>query len=213
MATVTLHIGAFKTGTSFIQTVLMNSRDTLNDLGVLWPGRDWATVVQGVQGMRGHKGMPFERWMYLVDEIDAWRGDAAVISMEFMSLADADAIARCIASLKKHDVRIMFTMRDIGRAIPAQWQESVQNGNSWSYADYLAGVTQRKPRLSRTGKHFWSKQDPAKILAAWGEHVDRKKLVLVTVPHSGAPSNLLWERFCEGAGLPPERFDSTIRVN
>ncbi len=38
MATVTLHIGAFKTGTSFIQTVLANNKDALAAEGVLWPG-------------------------------------------------------------------------------------------------------------------------------------------------------------------------------
>lgn len=213
MSTVTLHIGAFKTGTSFIQTVLMNSRSTLADLGVLWPGRDWVSVVQGVQGLRGHKNTPFDRWTQLVDEIDAWDGDAAVLSMEFLSLAKPDAIARAVDSLSHHRVKIMLTMRDIGRAIPAQWQESVQNGSSWSYDDYLSGVTQRKPRLTRAGQHFWTKQDPVKILAAWAQHVPVEDLLLVTVPPQGAPSSLLWQRFCEAAALPADRFDATIRVN
>ena len=213
MSTVTLHIGAFKTGTSFIQTVLMNSRSTLSELGVLWPGRDWVEVVQGVQGLRGHKNTPYDRWTQLVDEIDAFEGESVVMSMEFLSLAKPDAIRKAIESLSKHRVRVMLTMRDIGRAIPAQWQESVQNGYSWTYDDYLSGVTQHKPRLSRAGQHFWVKQDPVKILTAWGECVPAKDLLLVTVPAQGAPSSLLWERFCEAAGLPPASFDATIRVN
>ena len=213
MSTVTLHIGAFKTGTSFIQTVLMNSRSTLNELGVLWPGRDWVTVVQGVQGLRGHKNTPFDRWTQLVDEIDAWQGGSVVLSMEFLSLAKPDAIAKAVSSLSNHRVKIMLTMRDIGRAIPAQWQESVQNGSSWTYDDYLSGVTQHKPRLTRPGQHFWSKQDPVKILSAWGQHISAEDLLLVTVPPQGSPSSLLWQRFCEAAELPADRFDATIRVN
>jgi len=191
----------------------MNSRGTLNELGVLWPGRDWVTVVQGVQGLRGHKNTPYDRWEQLVEEIDAWPGDSVVLSMEFLSLVKPEGIRKAVESLSKHRVRIMLTMRDIGRAIPAQWQESVQNGSSWTYEHYLDGVTQRKPRLSRPGQHFWTKQDAAKILGSWGEHVPAEDLLLVTVPPSGASSNILWERFCEAAGLPPARFDATIRVN
>ncbi|MEO8328678.1 MAG: hypothetical protein ABI586_01615 [Candidatus Nanopelagicales bacterium] len=210
---MTLHIGAFKTGTSFIQNVLMNSRETLAELGVLWPGGDWATVVQSVQGLRGQKNIPYERWEQLVAEIDAFPGESVVMSMEFLSLVKPEGIRRAVDSLSKHRVRVMLTMRDIGRAIPAQWQESVQNGSSWTYDYYLDAVTQRKPRLTRAGQHFWSKQDAARILEAWGECVPAEDLLLVTVPPSGAPSSLLWERFCAAAGLPADRFDATIRVN
>jgi hypothetical protein len=169
--------------------------------------------VQAVQGLRGQKNMPFENWTALVDEMDAWNGNSVIMSMEFMSLAKADAIARAIESLGKHRVRVLLTMRDIGRAIPAQWQESLQNGHSWSYPEYLSGVTQRQPRLSQAGRHFWSKQDPVKILSAWGAHVGVRDLLLVTVPPAGAAPGLLWQRVCEAAGLPPERFDSTVRTN
>lgn len=213
MSTVTLHIGAFKTGTSFIQTVLMNSRSTLAELGVLWPGQDWGSIVQGVQGLRGRQKTPIDRWLQLVDEIDAWEGESALLSMEYLSLAKPDAIAAAIDSLSNHQVKIILTMRDIGRAIPAQWQESMQNGQTWSYLEYLSAVTDRRPRRLPAGQHFWLKQDPVKILRAWGQHVPAENLLLVTVPPQGSPSSSLWERFCSAAGLPPERFDATIRVN
>jgi hypothetical protein len=37
--------------------------------------------------------------------------------------------------------------------------------------------------------------------------------VLVTVPPSGSPRGLLWERFCEAADLDPLRFDASRTVN
>ena len=64
MSTVTLHIGAFKTGTSFVQSVLMNSRQTLAELGVLWPGQDWDSVVQrgpGPSWSKEHSDRPVDR--------------------------------------------------------------------------------------------------------------------------------------------------------
>jgi hypothetical protein len=213
VATVHLHIGAFKTGTSFIQAVLMNGRSDLADLGVLWPGRDWQAVVQGVQGLRENRKVPYERWTDLVGEIDRWRGDSAIISMEFLSLLSDDQVERCVASLGRHRVRVVLTARDLGRQIPAQWQESVQNSSSWTYRDYVDGLSSMAPMTNRYGRHFWNKQDFAAILKPWTKHLPAEDVVVVTVPPSGAPKGLLWERFCESVSIPPERFDSSIRAN
>jgi hypothetical protein len=210
---VTLHIGAFKTGTSFIQAVLMSGRGTLSELGVLWPGDHWTSVVQAVQAIRGMNDQPYEKWTDIVNEIDEWPGESAIISMEFLSLLKPDDIARTVDSLSNHRVKVVLTVRDIGRTIPAQWQESVQNGSSWRYTDYLAGVTRRKPRVSRPGQHFWGRQDPVSLLEPWGKHIAPQDMTVVTVPPPGSAPSLLWDRFCEAAGIPPERFDSSIRVN
>lgn len=213
MTTVHLHVGAFKTGTSFIQAVLMNGRDALADQGVLWPGSDWQSVVQAVKGLRGDRNMPYEKWTELVDEIDHWRGDSAVISMEFMSLLTEDQVAKCLESLRKHRVKMVLTARDLGRQIPAQWQESVQNASSWTYADYVGGLTSVAPSTNRYGRHFWAKQDFAAIVRPWTKLLSLEDVVVVTVPPSGAPKGLLWQRFCESVGIPAESFDSTIRAN
>ena len=213
MTTVHLHIGAFKTGTSFIQAVLMKGRDDLSDLGVLWPGPDWQSVVQGVQGLRDNRKVPYDKWTDLVTEIDEWRGKSAVISMEFMSLLSDEQIDRCVRSLEKHRVRVVLTVRDLGRQIPAQWQESVQNSSSWKYLDYVEGLTSMAPSTNRHGRHFWGKQDFAAILKPWIKLLPAEDVVVVTVPPSGAPKGLLWERFCQSVAIPPESFDSSIRAN
>jgi hypothetical protein len=213
VTTVHLHIGAFKTGTSFIQAVLMNGREQLADLGVLWPGADWQSVVQGVQGLRDNRKVPIEKWTDLVSEIDQWRGDSSIISMEFLSLLSDEQIGTCISSLQKHRVRVILTVRDLGRQIPAQWQESVQNSSSWKYRDYVEGLTSMAPATNRYGRHFWGKQDFAAILKPWTKLLPAEDVVVVTVPPSGAPKGLLWERFCQSVGIPPENFDATIRAN
>ena len=213
VATVNLHIGAFKTGTSFIQKVLMAGRAELADLGVLWPGSDWQSVVQGVQGLRDDRKVPYERWSDLVGEIDRWRGDSVIISMEFMSLLSDGQVAKCVESLGKHELRIILTARDLGRQIPAQWQESVQNASSWTYHDYVDGLTSTAPITNRYGRHFWGKQDFAELLKPWSRHVPSTDLVVVTVPPSGAPKGLLWDRFCESVRIPPDRFDSSMSAN
>jgi hypothetical protein len=213
MTTVTLHIGAVKTGTTFVQNVMSNNEKVLRDLGVLWPGPTWRTQVDAVNGLRGSEGTPYERWTEMVDQISAWQGPAAVMSMEFLSLMSQANVHRAIDSLQGHQVRVVLTVRGITRAIPAQWQESVQNGFSWSYQEYLSGVTARRPRSSRAGQHFWNKQDWPQLLRPWTERLDAADVVVVTLPTSGAPPGLLWERFCQAVGLPAERFDAMDRAN
>jgi len=211
--TVVLHIGAVKTGTSFIQNVLSTNPAALADQGVLWPGQTWRDQVQAVHGLRGHGGVAFERWTSLVDQIDGWAGPRAIVSMEFLSLMSQQAVDTAMRTLASHRVRVVLTVRDIARALPAQWQESVQNGLSWSYPDYVADVTARKPKGSRAGRHFWNKQDWPTILSQWTTHLPADDLIVVTVPPQGAPPGLLWERFCLAAGLAPAAFDTSAKVN
>jgi hypothetical protein len=212
MTTVTLHIGTFKTGTSYLQTVLAHSKDLLADSGVLWPGRAWADQVTATRSLLSNRPGRGEAWDRLVDEVDAWSGPEVIISMESLSMASPRSVARAATSLQNHRVRIVLTARDIGRVLPAQWQESMQNGKSWSYNDYLRGVTEGEPG-DRAYDHFWGKHDWAHVLRTWSAVAADAEVVLVTVPPSGAPRGLLWERFCEAVRLDPTRYDSSRTVN
>ena len=49
MTTDRLHIGAFKTGTSFVQAAMDANREALRDAGVLWPGRTFGDQVAVAQ--------------------------------------------------------------------------------------------------------------------------------------------------------------------
>jgi hypothetical protein len=212
MTTVHLHVGTFKTGTSYLQSVLAHSKDELTKAGTLWPGRAWADQVAATKGLLSNRPGKSAAWDRLVDEVNAWSGPSAIISMESLSMASARAVKRAASSLSDHRVRVILTARDIGRVLPAQWQESVQNGKWWSYRDYLAGVVDGRPG-DRAYDHFWSKHDWAHILRVWSEVAPDAEVVLVTVPPSGSPRGLLWERFCEAADLDPLRFDASRTVN
>ena len=210
---MTLHIGAFKTGTSFVQSVLSNNKARLAELGVLWPGESWASQVRAVRGLRNPHGNGYRYWSALVDEINQWQGDSTIVSMESLSQVNSSTVKRVVGTLSDHRVRVVLTARDIGRVLPAQWQESVQNGWTWSYSDYLAGAVERRKEFTRAWEHFWTKQDAPAILRNWGKAVDIPDLCVVTVPPSGAPRGQLWERFCQAVDLRAEQFDANVRVN
>ena len=212
MTTVYLHVGTFKTGTSYLQSVLAHSKPQLIDDGVLWPGRAWADQVAATKGLLSNRPGKTAAWDRLVDEINDWPGRSAIVSMETLSMASPRAVKRAASSLAGHRVRVVLTARDIGRVLPAQWQESVQNGKSWAYREYLDGVVNgREGDLAYD--HFWSKHDWARVLRTWAEVANNAETILVTVPQSGAPRGLLWERFCEAVDLEPQKFDSSPSVN
>lgn len=206
MTRVVLHIGAPKTGTSFVQSVMSRNKQLLAEQSVLWPGRSWSDQVRAVEDLRdAAKGILDEptRWQALVAEADGFGGEVTVVSMEWLCLGNQALAQRAVASLDRHDVHVVLTLRDLARAVPAQWQESTQNGHSWTYREFLEGVTARRWRRSPAGRHFWTNQDWSRMLRTWGSVVDPDHFWVVTVPPPGSPTTLLWERFCTAAGIAP----------
>jgi hypothetical protein len=206
MTRVVLHIGAPKTGTSFVQSVLSGNKQRLMEQGILWPGGSWNDQVRAVEDLReaaAGRVPSATRWDALVAEVDAHDGPVAVISMEWLCLG-GPALARAAAdSLAGHDLHVVLSLRDLARAVPAQWQESTQNGHSWTYREFVDGLTARRRRRGPAGRHFWGNQHWGRMLEVWGAVVAPDHFWVVTVPPPGSPSSLLWERFAEAAGVRP----------
>lgn len=212
MTTVCLHLGCFKTGTSHLQRTMMANRDALRDAGVLWPGRTYGDQVDWAHYVKSGESRAQGDWQRVVQDIDAWDGPMAVVSMEFLSLADASGVSRAIQSLSHHRLKIVLTARDLGRVVPAQWQESVQHRHDWSYSDYLKGITGSKDRRSKAYRHFWSRHDWPGILATWRE-ASHDDLNLLVVPPTGTPRGLLWERFASVIGVQADQYVEPVAVN
>ncbi|MEO8105813.1 MAG: hypothetical protein ABI720_00710 [Actinomycetes bacterium] len=208
--TIVLHIGAMKTGTSYLQSVLEQNKDLLDERGVLWPGTSWRDQRLATQDLlaSGRKGTTdVKAWQPFAEQLVSHRGPMSLVSMEFLSFAPADVVERAVKSLAPARVRVVLTARDLGRAIPAQWQESMQNMHDWSYADYLDGIMSEQAVETKEGRHFWVRQDWASILRNWQPWVKPDDLVLATLPPSGAAPETLWLRFCDAVGLDSEAFD------
>jgi hypothetical protein len=133
--------------------------------------------------------------------------------MEGFSSASDEVASRVVADLAPRRVRVVVTARDVGRVIPAQWQEWVQNGGTHSYERYLRAVTMKGSRRMPLVKSLWWNLDLHRILQTWQPHVDPEDLVLVTVPPPGGDRSLLWRRFCEAIELDPSGFDLDVPSN
>lgn len=211
---VVLHLGAMKSGTSFIQNVLGHNKERLAEEGVLFPGPRWRFQVRAVREIMGHGGPDQEpvpakgRWRRLVAEIDRWPG-IAVVSMEFLGPRPTDKIRQIVGDFEGTPVEAVLTGRDLGRTLPAMWQESVQNGGIVPWEDYLAAVRRRGPRAHG----FWRQQDLPAIAERWSSVLGADRFSIVTVPPSGSAPDLLWQRFAEAAGFDADGCELDVLAN
>lgn len=210
-AAVFLHVGAPKTGTTFLQAMLNANRDRLQADGVLYPRtRLWAhhDEARDLRSVRPggflHPKVP-GAWGRLVDMVHGWDGRATVISSELLAFATTEQARRAVESLRPAEVHVVVTLRDLVRQVPAVWQETVKNRNPMTYEEFLHRLVEgRHPAGPR---RIWDGQDPARILEQWATDVPPERVHLVTVPRRGADPGLLWTRFAEVLGVEPDRYE------
>lgn len=202
-----LHVGAMKSGTSFIQSRLFaNKPMLLEERGILVPGMNWLSQVMAARDVLGSGE---EQWAKMAGKVNAHDG-TSVISMEYLGPVRAVVAERVVSSFPSHSVEVVITARDLNRSIAAMWQETVQNGRTWTFAEYLDGIESWRPghrssslEAPESGRTFWRQQNLARLARTWSALAP---VSLVTVPPPGAPRELLWERFCSVLGTPPDGF-------
>jgi hypothetical protein len=210
--TIHLHIGTMKSGTTFVQRRLKaNSEEFARD-GVLVPSSGgWVlAATRDVLGISAPDGPESTagRWDDLRSQVLDWRGAASVISMEFFSTTDQEGATRVVESLQPAPVEIVITARDLARVIPSAWQESTQNGSTFTFDEYLDSVVADDGH--KPGSKFWRQQDLVRIIETWSAAVGPDHIRLVTVPPTGAGPDLLWERFCAAIGLRGKDYANDI---
>jgi hypothetical protein len=200
---VCLHIGAMKTGTTYVQRMLGGNHEQLAQNGIIYPlpWSDQAEAVRDVLKMKGgsHLGSIDGRWALMAERLHQWSGPRAILSMEFLSFADTGQIRMIIDDLSPSRVTVVLGARDLGRVLPAQWQTAVRNGQRYPYHEYLKGVTAKRP--TRTKLHFWKRQDIGRIANDWATVVGHENVTVVTVPPSGTDPGELWRRFATAMDL------------
>ncbi len=209
---VYLHVGAAKSGTTFLQNVLWHNRERLRSHGVLYPGDDDAAHVRAAFDLRetffrgASDPLVPGAWPDLVSRARAWPG-TTLISQELFAPALRPHVARALDDLGFADVHVIFTVRDMARQIPAHWQEDIKNRFTTSFADFTAALRRPDRNTVKVARLFWGLQDPIDVLGRWAENLPPENVHLVTLPRPSAPRDLLWKRFCRVVGVPPESCD------
>lgn len=202
---VTLHVGTPKSGTTSLQNILARNRGVLEEHGCLYPGRKPGHFIEALDlrdsGFRGHRFEGSEgAWDRVVAQVLAHDGPA-MLSHEVIGGSTRKVIKRAVTSFPGRDVHIVITCRDLGRQLPAVWQEGVKNGDTATYAAFLEETLGEWQGVG-TGTGMWRGQDLAGMGERWAAQVGAAHVHLVTVPPSGADSDVLWRRFRDATGLP-----------
>lgn len=209
---VYLHVGAAKSGTTYLQSVLWHNREVLRAHGVLYPGRDFPAHVRAAFDLRktffagASDPEVHGAWTELVDEVRAWPG-VSVISQELFAPAAPRRVRRALADLDFADVHVVFTVRDLARQIPAHWQEDVKNRFTTGFGDFVDAVSRPDWDSSDVARLFWGLQDPVAVLGRWAADLPPERVHVVTLPRPGAPHDLLWRRFSAAVGIPADACD------
>lgn len=213
-----MHVGTPKSGTTFLQELLWESRPALAEAGVRYPGEHPAAHFHAVldaqqRSFHGHldPGVP-GAWGRLVAEARAHEG-TTVVSHELFGDLTEEEVARVLADLDFAEVHVVVTVRDLARQLPAVWQEDLKNRHSLPFGDFLEVVRpgsgrpdEQRPAADTTEGHaeaFWLRQDVPAVLRRWGAGLPAGRLHVVTVPAQGGDPALLWERFAAVVGVDP----------
>lgn len=211
---VHLHVGTPKSGTTFLQGELAHNRALLRRHGYLYPGSKHAAHFMAAlslrdRGFRGHHYRESEgAWDATVAEVLGFDGPA-LISHEILGGAGRKAIQRAVDSFAPRPVTVVVTCRDLGRQIPAVWQEGVKNGDTQPYDSFLRRAFDAWHDPETTAKGIWNSQNLAALGRRWGEFVGPENVTFVTVPPSGSRPGELWRRFGEAVGLPDADYQAS----
>ena len=203
--TVYVHIGAPKTGTTYLQDRLSRNARTLASNGVHVPSGSVfhspalfhfrAALDLLDQDWGGEPGHAEGSWSTMVRQVRR-RSDTVVISHEILAPAPPEKIAKLRNDLQGSEIHIVYSARDLGRQLPAAWQESIKQGRRWKFARFLE-------KAEKGDAWFMRAFDLPTVLNHWSRDLPPERVHVVTVPPAGAPNTELWHRFCRVFGIDP----------
>lgn len=208
MTDVYLHVGLAKTGTTTIQAALEANAARLAAAGVLFPGGNHRAQRMAAYDLLGQRVRGEDRGeatgalRRLVAQVAAHDGPSVVVSEEELSLARPREVRRLVRLLDGHRVFVVVGVRDVARTVVSAWQQTVVNGGTVGWQDYIASVRGQDGSPPSEGISFWWRHDPRRVIDTWASVVPSDRIRLVTVPPAGAAAGALLARFGEAAALP-----------
>lgn len=191
-----LHVGAPKTGTTYLQQLLWDNTDVLAAAGVHLPlDREGQRAASADLREAPWAGDFTVSWQALAEATNAVDG-TAVVSEELLARTAPDRIAAFVEALSPGTaVDVVFGARDAGRQVPAMWQHAIRGRNAVTFSGYVRWLRD-DPEAS-----YWLEQDPVLAHDRWGA---AGRFHVLTVPPPGSAPDLLWRRFAGILGVAPE---------
>lgn len=203
---VVLHVGTPKSGTTYLQRALWDSRTALARLGAAGVGSTEQALFRGAVEVReayDFWGLPRTdiegTWRRLCQEARRYPG-IAIMSHELLGAASPEQAARARAELDGAEVHVVVTARDLVRQVTSEWQELVKNGGTAPFSRFARRIV-RDIETGNFSSIFWRNQDLTGILERWAPGLPPQQVHLVVAPRVSSDPHELWRRFAAAAGF------------
>ncbi len=202
---VYLHVGAPKTGTTYLQDRLALNAASLRRHGYRYPTGPHSDMFLAALNLLdrpwgGMRPQAEGEWEALVRRARRARG-TVVISHEILAGARPAEAARALSDLSFAEVHVVYSARDLARQVAAEWQEQLKHQRRVSFRTFLKQIREADQR--KATRWFWRVQGLPGVLERWGNGLAPAQVHVVTVPRPGGPTEELWQRFCTALGIDP----------
>jgi hypothetical protein len=146
-----IHVGPHKTGSSYLQACFSHYRAALRARGIVVPAAwEFAPGNPSHTGLASalREGGDLSQAERVLREEFVQGGDTLLVSAEDISSMKAEPLQRLRHLLGDTQVTIVFYVRRWSDLLPSGWQETIKQGQSTSFAEFLAGHV-RNPRASQ----------------------------------------------------------------
>lgn len=205
-----VHVGAPKTGTTYLQNRLTANLSALAEYDVHYATRALVTPnlfqfraaldLLGRTDWRGPIARSDGAWDAMVRRVRRHSG-TVIISHEILADAKPKHVVKLWQDLdvgRSTELHIVYTARDLARQLPAAWQEGIKQGQRWTFEGFLK-------RFKAEKMWFYRVFDFPRVLTTWGSALPPEHIHLVTVPGANVtvPRDELWHRFAAACDIDP----------
>ncbi|MBU3692266.1 MAG: hypothetical protein FGM47_01955 [Candidatus Nanopelagicaceae bacterium] len=203
-----IHAGFHKSGTTALQESFDAQSEELKEHGVIYPniGRKahhrvaWA-LTQRTWGWskRGGERTSRKYWTDLAKSVNSSNAETIVISSEFFSELDGDAIRTISNEIRNRKIQVLFTVRPLVKLLGSSYQQYLKYGIKADYTTWLHSVLDN-PGESKINPTFWMRHFHGKVVARWVDVVGPQNVSVIIVDESNP--EFLFDSVNAYLGLP-----------
>ncbi|MEY3317986.1 MAG: hypothetical protein RL540_358 [Actinomycetota bacterium] len=203
-----IHAGFHKSGTTALQEAFDAQSEELKSAGIIYPniGRKahhrvaWALTGRAWGwSKRGGEKTSMQQWAQLAKSVNSSDEETILISSEFFSELNGDAIRTIFSEIKNRKVEVIFTVRPLVKLLGSSYQQYLKYGTKVDYTTWLHSVLDN-PGESKVNPTFWMRHFHGRVVARWVDVLGPKNATVIIVDES--KPEFLFDSINEYLGLP-----------
>lgn len=219
-----IHAGFHKSGTTALQESFNSQSLELRQEGIVYPniGRKahhrvaWALSERtwGWKEKGGEKASKKE-WTRILKAINSNKSETVLLSSEFFSELDTEAIQTIFNQIKGRRIEALFTVRPLVKLLSSSYQQYLKYGTTADYVTWLHSVLD-KPGESKINPTFWKRHFHGQVVTKWAKVFGEKNVTVLIVDE--AKPEFLYDSVNQYLGLPkdfikPQKIGSNRSLN